>query len=94
MRHMARHTQSGHASRSRPASPLAEIERVARVESISLNKAVAKIWKIGAGIDAAPDSRRIGAAVDRFVGKLSAAEARKSMPSLRVLEQVDDELWK
>ena len=37
---------------------------------------------------------RIGAAVDRFVGQLSAAEAREFMQSVRVLEQVDDELWK
>jgi hypothetical protein len=73
---------------------LAEIERVARVEGLSINKAAAKILKIGAGIDDAPESRRIGAAVDRFVGKLSAAEARKVTQSLRVLEQVDDELWK
>lgn len=73
---------------------LAEIERVARVEGLSINKAAAKILKIGAGIEDAPESRCIGAAVDRFVGKLSAPEARKIMQSLRVLEQVDDELWK
>ena len=73
---------------------LAEIERVAQVEGLSINKAAAKILKIGAGIQAAPESRRIGGAVDRFVGTLSATEARKVMESLRVLEQVDDELWK
>jgi hypothetical protein len=73
---------------------LAEIERVARVEGLSINKAAAKILKIGAGIQAAPESRCIGAAVDRFVGSLSATEASKLRQSLRVLEQVDDELWK
>jgi hypothetical protein len=73
---------------------LAEIERVARVEGLSINKAAAKILKIGAGIQTPPESRRIGVAVDRFVGRLSAAEARKVTKSLRVLEQVDEELWK
>jgi hypothetical protein len=73
---------------------IAEIERVARVEGLSINKAAAKILKAGAGIYDAPEARRIGAAVDRFVGTLSAAEARKISQSLRSLEQVDDELWK
>lgn len=72
----------------------AEIERVARVEGLSINKAAAKILKIGAGIQAVPESRCIGAGVDRFVGRLSAAEARKLSQSLSALEQVDDELWK
>jgi len=90
---MARHTNQV-TLRDLDPRVLAEIERVARVEGLSINKAAAKILKIGAGIDAAPESRRIGAAVDRFVGKLSAVEARKVMRSLRVLEQVDDELWK
>ena len=93
MRHMSRHTNQV-TLRDLDPRVLAEIERVARVEGLSINKAAAKILKIGAGLDAAPESRRIGAAVDRFVGKLSAAEARNVMQSLRVLEQVDDELWK
>lgn len=72
----------------------AEIERVAHVEGLSINKAAAKILKVGAGIEEARESRRIGAAVDRFVGSLSAAEARKISQSLRSVEQVDPELWK
>jgi len=90
---MSRHTNQV-TLRDLDPRVLAEIERVARAEGLSINKAAAKILKIGAGIDAAPESRRIGAAVDRFVGKLSAAEARKLVQSLRVVEQVDDELWK
>jgi hypothetical protein len=43
---------------------------------LSINKAAAKILKC-AGILDAPASRCIGATVDRFVGSLSAAEARK-----------------
>jgi hypothetical protein len=89
---MSRHTNQV-TLRDLDPRVFAEIERVARVEGLSINKAAAKILKIGAGIEAAPESRRIGAAVDRFVGTLSAAEARKVMQSLRVLEQVDDELW-
>jgi len=73
---------------------LAEIERVARAEGLSINKAAAKILKAGAGIQDAHESRRIGVAVDRFVGTLSPAEAGKLSRSLRLLEQVDGELWK
>ena len=73
---------------------LAEIQRVARAEGLSINKAAAKILKIGAGIQTAPESRCIGAQVDRFVGSLSAAETHQVTRSLRALEQVDDEFWK
>ena len=93
MRHMARHSNQL-TLRDLDPRILAEIERVARVEGLSINKAAAKILKAGAGIEEAVESRRIGAAVDRFVGRLSAAEARKLSRSLRSLEQVDDELWK
>lgn len=73
---------------------LAEIERIARSEGLSLNKAAAKILRAGAGLSDAKPSRRIGAAVDRFVGTLSASEASKLSRSLNLLERVDDELWK
>ena len=73
---------------------LAEIERLARAEGLSINKAAAKILKAGAGVRDAAEPRCIGAAVDGFVGRLSAAEARQLSKSLRSLEQVDDELWK
>ena len=73
---------------------LAEIQRLAQAEGLSVNKAAAKILKLGAGIQDAPVSRNIGAAVDRFVGTLAKAEGEKLSRSLRSLEQVDDELWK
>jgi len=73
---------------------LAEIHRVARAEGLSINKAAAKILKIGAGISEAPEDRRIGAAIDRFVGSMKGAEADKLSASLKALERVDDELWK
>jgi hypothetical protein len=73
---------------------LAEIHRVAKTEGLSVNKAAAKILKLGAGIQEAPASRNIGQAVDRFVGSLSRAEAEKLSSSQRSLQQVDDELWK
>ena len=92
MRQMARHSNQL-TLRDLDPRVLAEIARVARVEGLSINKAAAKILKAGAGILDAPESRRIGAAVDRFVGSLSAAEAHKVSQSLRSLEQVDDELW-
>lgn len=73
---------------------LAEIERVAKAEGLSLNKAAAKILKAGVGIQDLAEPRCIGAAVDRFVGSLSAGEASKLTRSLRALDRVDDDLWK
>ena len=93
MRQMARHSNQL-TLRDLDPRVLAEIERIARAEGLSINKAAAKILKVGAGIHDTPESRCIGAAVDRFVGSLSAAEARKISQSLRSVEQVDEELWK
>ena len=76
------------------ARVFAEIERVARLEGLSLNKAAAKILKAGAGVRDAHESRCIGGAVDRFVGRLPSAKARRLARSICSLEQVDDELWK
>lgn len=90
---MARH-QNQLTLRDLDPRVLAEIHRLAEAEGLSVNRAAAKILKLGAGIQDAPASRNIGAAVDRFVGRLSKAEAEKLSHSLRSLEQVDDELWK
>lgn len=93
MRHMVRHSNQL-TLRDLDPRVLAEIERVARAEGLSMNKAAAKILKVGAGIQDPAGSRRIGSAVDRFVGTLSSREAKKISQSLRSLEQVDDDLWK
>ena len=93
MRHMVRHSNQL-TLRDLDPRVFAEIERVARIEGLSINKAAAKILKVGAGIQDPPTSPRIGVAVDRFVGRMSTAEARKISQSLRALEQVDDDLWK
>jgi hypothetical protein len=93
MRHMTRRSNQL-TLRDIDPRVLAEIERVARIEGLSLNKAAAKILKVGAGVRDAEESRSIGGAVDRFVGSLPSAEARRISQSLRSLEQVDDELWK
>ena len=93
VRHMARH-KNQLTLRDIDPSVLGEIERVARAEGLSLNKAAAMILKVGAGVRDAPESRCIGAAVDRFVGSLSTGEASRLTKSLCALEQVDDELWK
>ena len=93
MMHMVRHTNQL-TIRDLDPRILAEIERLARAEGLSINKAAAKILKVGAGIQDPPTSPRIGAAVDRFLGRMSTTEARKLSQSLRALEQVDDDLWK
>lgn len=64
---------------------LAEIERIARCEGLSLNKTAAKMLKAGAGLSETKHARCIGSAVDRFVGSLSAAESKKLTRSLAAL---------
>ena len=93
MRQVARHSNQL-TLRDLDPRVLAEIQRLARAEGLSVNKAAAELLKQGAGVQDAPVSRNIGAAVDRFVGSLTKVEAEKLSRSLRSLEQVDDELWK
>lgn len=57
---------------------VAEIHRLAQAEGLSINKAAAKILKLGAGIRDVAVSRNIGQAVDRFVGSLSKVEAQNA----------------
>jgi hypothetical protein len=92
MRHMARHS-SQLTLRDLDPRVLAEIHRIARSEGLSINKAAAKILKLGAGIQDAPEDRRIGKALDRFIGTLSTAEARALSRAIGPLEKVDDEMW-
>ena len=68
--------------------------RLARSEGLSINKAAAKILKLGAGIREAPEERRIGKAIDRFVGTLSAVEARALSRTLGAFDKIDEEMWK
>ena len=93
MRHMSRHSNQV-TLRDLDPRVLAEIQRLAHAEGLSINKAAAKMLKVGAGIQDAPASRLIGKAVDRFVGSLSTAQAGKLTQSLRSVERVDEELWK
>jgi hypothetical protein len=73
---------------------MAEVQRYARREGVSLNKAVLRILKHGAGIDEPQGTANIGAAVDRFAGSWTKTEAQQFSKSIRSLEQVDEELWK
>ena len=74
---------------------LAEIQRIARAKGVSMNKAALSLLNRGAGIDEERQaSRRIGTAVDRFVGSWTGAQASAFSRSIASLEQVDDELWK
>lgn len=93
MRHMSRHANQITLRGLEPRL-LAEVERLARSKGVSLNKAVLSILQQGAGIDEPSGAKRIGKAVDRFVGSWTKAEARQFSKSIKSLEQVDEELWK
>jgi hypothetical protein len=74
---------------------LAEIERVAKANDISLNKAALSLLKRGAGIGDPRDTpNRIGNSLDRFIGTWTAEQASAFSRSLESLEKVDEGFWK
>lgn len=94
MSHMANHV---HQLTLRGMDPRvsAEIERVAKANDISLNKAALRLLKRGAGIDDPSDKpNRIGSSLDRFIGTWTAQQASAFSRSIQSLEKIDDELWK
>jgi len=70
------------------------IRRLADQEQISLNKAVLRLLKRGAGLEPMPEPKVIGHALDEFIGDWSKEEAEAFRRSQRPLEQIDEEMWK
>lgn len=71
------------------------IRQVARAEGISLNQAVLRLLRKGAGLDqAAGSSLAIGSALDDLIGTWSEQEARELDEAVRDFEHIDEELWR
>ena len=71
------------------------IRELARREHVSMNKAALLLMRRGAGlVEPGPESASVGDALDRFIGRWSAADERRLLASIAPCETVDEALWK
>ncbi len=71
------------------------IRELARREGMSLNKAALTLLRRGAGLlESEHSSAAVGDALDRFIGRWSAADERRLLKSIAPCETVDEALWK
>jgi hypothetical protein len=71
------------------------IKELARREHVSLNNAALLLMRRGAGLaEAGPSSTVVGDALDRFMGRWSAAEEKRLLQTIAACETVDEALWK
>ena len=70
------------------------IRRLARAEGISLNKAVLRLLRKGAGL-AEPDRPAdvVGTSLDQLIGTWTADEAGEFAQAVADLERIDEGLW-
>jgi hypothetical protein len=72
-----------------------EIRRVAEREDISLNEALIRLLRRGAGLATdGPSWDRVGSSLDHLAGTWSEEEAREFNEIQRDFERVDPGLWK
>ena len=70
------------------------LQRLARREGISLNKAALRLLRKGAGLTAGADEdRTIGSSLDFFIGSCTAAEADELAAALEELHTIDESMW-
>ncbi len=71
------------------------IQRLAKSEGISMNKAALKLLSQGAGlVHGAHPKAVIGADLDHLFGVWNPAEAKAFLESIRSCEQIDESFWK
>jgi hypothetical protein len=71
------------------------IRELARREHVSLNKAALLLMRRGAGlVESEPSSTAVGDALDRFIGRWSAADEKRLLAGIAPCETVDAALWK
>ncbi len=71
------------------------IEDLSKREGISLNKAVLKLLRRGAGLEAAEPKRDvIGNSLDWFIGSGTEEDLRAMEEATEWFGRIDEELWK
>ncbi|MGH7856933.1 MAG: antitoxin [Candidatus Binatia bacterium] len=72
----------------------AEIRRVAEREHLSLNQAVLRILRRGAGLEEdSEEAGRVGSSLDHLAGTWSTDEAEAMAAVEAEFERIDPELW-
>lgn len=71
------------------------IRDLARREGISLNQAVLRLLRRGAGLGESPDRRdRVGSTLDDLIGTWTPGEARAVEEAAADFDRIDESLWK
>ncbi|MGH9320057.1 MAG: hypothetical protein ACRD21_24990 [Vicinamibacteria bacterium] len=71
------------------------IQRLARRESVSLNQAVLRLLRKGAGLGEGKDAADVvGSSLDSFIGNWSDDEAEAVELALKDFEEIDESMWK
>ena len=69
-------------------------QQLARHEGISLNRAVLKLLRRGAGLEEGkPDTNIVGSSLDHLIGTWSREEALEMDRALRDLSHIDQGMW-
>ena len=71
------------------------IRQIARAEGISLNRAVLKLLRRGAGLgDRNDDPDIVGDSLNHLIGTWTADESTEMNRALEDLSRIDEEMWK
>lgn len=71
-----------------------KIHRLARREGLSLNQAVLKLLRKGAGLEAKEEVDIVGSSLDHLIGTWSAEEAEAIERAVADFEEIDESMWK
>lgn len=72
-----------------------EIEEIAHQEGLSLNQAVVRLLRKGAGLDQPRErAAAIGGSLDWFIGSWDEEEAKGFDAAVEEFERIDEELWR
>ncbi|MBY0274297.1 hypothetical protein K2Z84_03075 [Candidatus Binatia bacterium] len=70
------------------------LRAVARAEGVSLNEAVLRLLRKGAGLQSSEAGNVIGDALDHLAGTWTDVDLREFDEAVRVTERIDDDLWR
>jgi len=71
------------------------IKKLARSEGISLNQAVLRLLRKGAGLSERKETPDVvGSSLDHFIGTWSSEEAEEIERAIADFEEIDETMWK
>lgn len=69
------------------------IQRLANRDGISLNQAVLKLLRKGAGFTAKGEADIVGSSLDHLIGTWSQEEAERVEQAIADFEEIDESMW-